>query len=78
MAKNQHTFAKRQREMEKRRKAEEKRIRRQNRNKDTSAERDADSSHADESAGARETNQQDQGGAAPGTPERPLSVNRDR
>lgn len=42
MAKNQHTFAKRQREIEKKRKADEKRARRQAKNRNPDATDDAD------------------------------------
>ena len=43
MAKNQNTFAKRQREIKKRRKADEKRARRQNKGKALSDEKDPES-----------------------------------
>ena len=43
MAKNQNTFAKRQREIKKRRKADEKRARRQNKGKDLSDEKGPES-----------------------------------
>jgi hypothetical protein len=42
MAKNQHTFAKRQREMEKKRKADEKRARRMQKKEDPEAETTGD------------------------------------
>ncbi|MCZ6710689.1 MAG: hypothetical protein O7B25_10025 [Gammaproteobacteria bacterium] len=74
MAKNQHTFAKRQREMEKKRKAEEKRARRHNRNKDDS---NADSADAIDNASAQEP-AQEVDNQPQGTPERPLSVTRQR
>ena len=72
MAKNQHTFAKRQREMEKRRKAEEKRARRHGRNKDDS---NADSADVIDSAPAQDA-AQEVDSLPQGTPERPLSVTR--
>jgi hypothetical protein len=74
MAKNQHTFAKRQREMEKRRKAEEKRNRRQNKNRNVAAvPTDAPDDGDAEAAEATRTERPE---AALGTPERPLSINR--
>jgi hypothetical protein len=73
MAKNQHTFAKRQREMEKKRKAEEKRNRRHNKNRDPEA---ADSADDLDKAASAQGAGQDDSGPARGTPEQPLSVNR--
>ena len=70
MAKNQHTFAKRQREMEKRRKAEEKRARRHGRNKEVANADSADD--ADNTATAND----DASSVVLGTPEQPLSVRR--
>ncbi len=53
MAKNRHTFAKRQREIEKKRKAEEKRARRRAKNQPPDAETDG----SDEPATAAETDE---------------------
>ncbi len=75
MAKNQHTFAKRQREMEKRRKAEEKRTRRQGRSKDGSDE-SVDAPRGAENSSDRKSTGDEAGTGALGTPERPLSVYR--
>ena len=47
MAKNQNTFAKRQREIKKKRKADEKRARRQNKGKTPSDEKDPESLFAE-------------------------------
>ena len=47
MARNQNTFAKRQREIKKKRKADEKRARRQNKGESTSDEKDPESSPAE-------------------------------
>ena len=74
MAKNQHTFAKRQREMEKRRKAEEKRNRRHNKGKEDS-DVTGDSTDGLDDAAARDSGQGEKE-LEQGTPERPLSINR--
>jgi hypothetical protein len=74
MAKNQHTFAKRQREMEKKRKAEEKRNRRRNKGKEDADATDESVDGIDNAAAAQST--QEDSNAALGTPEQPLSINR--
>ena len=65
MAKNRHTFAKRQREIEKKRKAEEKRARRRAKNQAPDAETDG----SDEPATAAETDGSDEPATAAETDE---------
>ena len=79
MARNQHTFAKRQREMEKKRKAEEKRAKRRSKNKPTAeddGEMPEDASQPVETNAGADESPPDAGGAAVGTPDRPISVRR--